>query len=352
MSRKLVDIFLDLVKIDSPSSFEKEAIKYTVKYLSKLGIYAEVDSGGNVFAYCYGKTKPVLLSAHLDTVEPGRGIKPQVNKHFIKSNGTTILGADNKANVAAILTACGEMLPSQRRSIEIVFSVKEETDGGINEFDINKLKSKEGLVADTAEPIGAIILAAPWIEDFEAGVFGKASHTSIPEEGINSIVVMTEAISKLKWGKVNSDTTTNVGVINGGYVTNTIPPFVEAKGEVRSYSRKHFENSGNRIESIFRKTANFRGAQINFNRHFYCSGYKFSPQSHHVVKISDIFKRLGIEPDFLSSFGGSDANFFNSKGVRVVNIGDGVVDAHTTKERIALKDLFRLKDIYSSYISI
>ena len=193
MNRNLIDTFLDLVSIDSPSTYEKDVIGYVLVRLKDMGMTVSIDEVGNIFAFSDRSGNPVLLCAHLDTVEPGRGVRPKISNGHIKSDGRTILGADNKAAVAAILLACEETPVIRRKNLEIIFSVREETSGGINEFDTTLIKSKTGLVADSGEPIGSIVLASPWIEDFEAGFFGREAHTSVPGEGINALIAEMSA---------------------------------------------------------------------------------------------------------------------------------------------------------------
>jgi len=339
MRDRLIQTFYNLVKIDSPSGGEEEIIKFVVKKLTDAGCKVYVDSGGNVLARCKGLGEPVLLSAHLDTVEPGRNIKPKIKNNSLVSDDTTILGADNKVAVASILDSLITVPANKRRSLEIILSVREETDGGINHVDFSELKSKEGLVADSGEPIGTVILASPWIEDFEIGVFGEAAHTSTPEEGINAISVAANAISNLKWGKINEVTTTNIGIINGGYVTNTVPPLVEIKGEIRSFSQESFKNAKSKIDKVFQSEAKILGAKASLNHLFYCKGYQIPKDSEIVQKLAGIYGKLKITPRLVSSFGGSDANVLRANGINAINIGDGVENPHTVEERVSVKSL-------------
>src|SRR3989344_7957314 len=134
MRDRLIQTFYNLVKIDSPSGGEEEIIKFVVKKLTDAGCKVYVDSAGNVLAKCKGRGEPVLLSAHLDTVEPGKSIKPKRKNGFLVSDNTTILGADNKAAVAVMLDSLSQVAEGGRRSVEVLFSVREETDGGVNQL--------------------------------------------------------------------------------------------------------------------------------------------------------------------------------------------------------------------------
>jgi len=264
MKNDLVELFLTLVKIDSPSGNETEVCKFIASYLEKMGIKSKTDKVGNLFACVSGKGEPVILGAHMDTVEPGCGIKPKIEKGIIKSDGTTILGADNKIAIACILAAITKVPKENRKSLELVFSVREETNSGINEFDFSLLRGKVGLVADRASFVGVIVLSSPWIENLTVDVIGKSTHAGSPEKGINALSLASEAISKLTWGRISSKTTANIGTIKGGSAMNTIPEKIELVGEVRSFSESQLVKQVKKIRSVFTKTVEGNGGKLIF----------------------------------------------------------------------------------------
>jgi tripeptide aminopeptidase len=347
----VVKTFLELVKIDSPSGEEDGVRECLVKKFNKLGISSEVDSAGNLFAKVNGRGQPLILSAHMDTVEPGRGVKPKIEKGTIKSDGTTILGADNKSTVAAIIVALEKVKKEKRHALEVVFSVREETDSGIEEFDMSKLNSKYGLIADRSSPLGSVVLASPWIENIDIKITGKTAHAGVPEKGVNALTTAAYAITSLMWGRVNETTTANIGIIEGGSAMNSIPGEVKLIGEVRSFSENDFEGQIGIIRKGFEKAVKTSGAKLEFGYSTYCSGYNYGKDSRGVRIAENALKKGGLTVSYEKSFSASDANAFSKNGVQVVNIGDATKDPHTVKERITVKDLERLTEVFINYIT-
>ncbi|HLE49487.1 MAG TPA: M20/M25/M40 family metallo-hydrolase [Patescibacteria group bacterium] len=350
MKKNLVETFIDLVKIDSPSGEEEKICVYIQKRLSAMGVKSQVDKSGNLFAKVDGVGVPVILSAHMDTVEPGKNIKPKIINGVIKSDGTTILGADNKIAIASIINALQQVNPNRRRSLEIVFSVREETDGGIADFDFSLLQGRTGILADKATDVGIIELASPWIENLEITINGLSAHSGSPEKGINALTVASNAITNLDWGRINDETTSNIGVISGGSVMNTIPEKVFLQGEVRSFSRKKLDNQIIKIKKTFESTTKKYAADLGFIANNYCNGYVFKKSDEYVDRVAGVMKSLGIKPKYEIAFGGSDANTFIKNGINLVNIGDGGRDPHTLKESVTIADLEKIAMIFTSYI--
>lgn len=348
---RLVNTFLQLTRIESPSGFETAVRDYVAQELEKLGINYQIDQAGNLFAHKPGQGEPVLLSAHLDTVSPCQDVQPQVSAGFIKGDGRNILGADNKASVAAIIEALEAVHNSETRPVELIFSVREETDGGLNEFDFSRIKSKTGLVADTELPIGSVVLAAPWITNLNITVTGKSAHSSTPEDGINALTIASKAINSLTWGLIDEFTTANMGYIDGGTGINTIPETIVLRGEVRSYKKALLTKNLQNIQDTFTKIATKLGGSATFSQKNYCAGYGFSPKSPEVITLADIYQKLGLNLQYHTSLGGSDANILNEQGIRVVNIGDGTLDIHTTRERISIDSLINLTKIFMAYLT-
>lgn len=288
------------------------------------------------------------MGAHLDTVEPGRGIKPQIKGEYIVSDGTTILGADNKATLAAILHAL-EITPKEKmRALELVFTVREETNGGINELDFSNIKSTRGIIADSVAPTGTIIEKAPFIEDVEIKIYGKAAHASVPETAVNALLAASKAISTVPLGHVNQTTIANIGLISGGHATNTIPDSIYLKGEIRSFSEDDFEKTKELVENHFRSVVGEHGATCEITHEFYGKGYTHNRND--MEDILDIYKRIEVKPEFVDSYGASDANIYVNRGIHTVNIGDGVENAHTIEERISINSLQKLSKFFESYI--
>lgn len=346
---KLIKTFLELVRIDSPSGEEADVARYIRDRLDKLGFDSEIDDIGNLFCRIDGRGDSVLLSCHMDTVEPGRGIDPVVEKGIIRSSGDTILGADNKVAVSAILETLTH-LNEGHRSLEIVFSVREETAGGINYFDHSKLRSKIGILPDKASPVGTIVTASPKIVDIKISIRGKSAHAALPDKGINALVPAIEALSKVDIGKVDKDTSVNFGTISGGNARNSVPGYVNIGGEVRGYGDSAVDAYADKIGSLFRSKVDEIGATLNFKATQAFNAYVYKQDDPSITRIVKAMAVCDIKPEFVRSFGGSDANTFVENGIRVVNVGDGSKDAHTVGESISVEELMRLAKLLDTYV--
>jgi tripeptide aminopeptidase len=347
----LVNNFLDLVRIDSPSGQEQEVASFLQQKLTHLNFRTEIDQAGNLFAANSHPGNPVLINAHMDTVEPGRGIKPQIKAGVITSDGTTILGADNKSALAAIITALEETDPEKVRPLEIIFSVREETDGGVSEFDFSKLKSRTGIVADRASRIGSIVLASPWIINLNIQITGRGAHSSLPESAINALNIASLAIIKTKWGRIDPQTTTNIGLITGGTAMNSIPENVVLVGEIRSFSQTKLNQVNEKIKSTFSEICGKFSAGLDYKSSLYCPGYKYGKKDNAVREIVKTFRSMGLTASYEIAFGASDANTMASKGISLIAVGDGCKDPHMVRESISVADLEKLKLLFLNYMT-
>lgn len=347
---QITKTFIDLVSIDSPSGEESLFAKYLINRLGKIGLKFTIDSAGNIYTRKLGAGEPVLICAHLDTVQPGRGIKAKVQQGILKSDGTTILGADNKAAIAAIISVLESAPLSQFRSFELLFTTGEETIGGVNHFDFRKIKARTGLIADHSASIGGIVMSAPGIVNLDIKIIGRPAHASHPESAVNALTIAAKAYSQIKWGRANRYTTTNIGLISAGSAMNTIPGDCHLVGEIRSFSPQLLKKTENQIGSVFERTAKLHQAGLDYKVGSYCQAY-IHKKSHPAVKqVLDIFDRLKITPYFEQAFGASDANALNSAGIAVVTIADGCRYPHTTREQISQQSLFQLAQIFSAYL--
>ncbi|KKP67868.1 MAG: hypothetical protein UR68_C0003G0055 [Candidatus Roizmanbacteria bacterium GW2011_GWA2_35_19] len=333
---KAVSKFIEMVQIDSPSGHEQGMIEYVKNWLNKLGLGFQVDSAGNILAKKIENSPPILFCAHMDTVEPGKNIKPFIKNDIIKSSGKTILGADNKAAIAALMAAVEESPNS--KSFELLFTVDEENGNGLSKFPFDWIKSKIGFTFDSIKPIGSIILRSPYICLFEVEFSGKASHSSTPEKGTNALIPAINALSEVKIGKLNNgETTINVGLINGGTGINIIPDKFTLKGEIRSYQKNLFEKHIEKIKFIFKK------GLLTFSG--FAPGYSHKISSDLVKQVIQMYKSLDLNPTPFTYSAVSDANILNSKGIKTINLGDGVKNAHTVKEYIAVNNLLNLQKV-------
>jgi len=365
--KRLVEGFMELVKISSISREERNLADFLIEKLEDLGLEVRVDqagekvksNSGNIIARLRGNMKkavPIMFSAHMDTVIPGKNIKPVCDGEKVVSRGKTILGADDKAAIAALLEAmhiikennmpCGD--------IEIVFSICEEIGlKGAKNLDISSLNARMAFVLDCGGQVGEIISAAPSQNSLEIIVYGKSSHAgSNPEEGINAIQVAGFALSRMQLGRIDEETTANIGIISGGKATNIVPDEVILEGEVRSRNEEKLEKYTKKLKQIAEATAReFKAkAKVRINKEYSC--YNLSTDSQ-VVKIAmKAAKDLGVEPILRPSGGGSDANVFNKKGFPAVDLAIGMEKVHTVDEYILVKNLKMTAGYILSIINI
>jgi len=351
--KRLIRNFMDLVRIDSPSKQEAAVVKRVKADLKKLGLKPVEDnagkkfggSAGNVFATLNGTVPgaPVIfLNAHLDTVSPGRGIKPRRRGGYIESDGTTILGADNKAGVAIILEVLRFIRENDvpRGDIKAVFTVSEEIGlYGAKYMRRKAISADFGLTLDGGE-IDEIINRAPSQDNISARIRGRAAHAGVhPEDGINAIKVASHAVSSMKLGRIDPETTANIGIIKGGVATNIIPDLVKLKGEARSHSIKKLARQVDHMKRKFSSACKKFGARLEMKR---TSAYRsfFVSGRDPLLKLAVKSARLaGIKPRVVATGGGSDANIFNAMGIPTIIIGTGADRVHTTKERVSVRQM-------------
>ncbi len=342
---RLVRTFLELVQIDSPSGDEEEIGRYLLQTLAELTQDVFMDEAGNIIARFPGDERaPVMLNAHMDTVGTDRGIKPVIRDGIIYSDGSTILGADDKSGIATILEVMRvlkEHPNMEHPPIEVVLTVGEERGLlGAQALDTSQLQSRRGLVLDSGGPIGTIVVAAPYQDKHHAIIIGRAAHAgSEPEKGISAVQVAAAAITAMRLGRVDEETTANVGVIQGGVATNIIPERVELWSEARSRDEAKLVAQTEHMVACLEEAAQSYGARVEVEVHRLYNGYRHSPSTPLVRWVAEAARALGIEPVYKEAGGGTDANIFNHKGIPSVVISTGQADVHTKNEHIAIEDM-------------
>lgn len=340
---RLLETFLTLVKIDSPSGEEAAIAGDLAARLRRLGLTVELDALHNLVARLPGQGAPILLAAHMDTVMPGRGIQPVLRDGVFYSDGTTILAADDKSGVAAILevlqTLVEHCLPHP--PIEVVITVREELAlEGARALDLSRLQARTGISLDCGGPAGSIVVAAPSQDSLFAVVHGKAAHAGArPEWGINAIAAAAEAIHNMKLGRIDPETTANIGIIKGGTARNTVPDRVELTGEARSHQLPKLDAQVAGMVEALQSAAQHHGATVDVEVTRAYTGYAFTESNLIVSKLMDACRAAGVEPNLVPSGGGSDANIYNAHGMEVVNTSSGMRGAHSTEEQLAISDL-------------
>ncbi|MFH1429389.1 MAG: M20/M25/M40 family metallo-hydrolase [Candidatus Margulisiibacteriota bacterium] len=345
--QRLINTFLELIQIDSESGNEATIRTVLIKKLSKLGLEFTTDKTGNLHGNLPGKIKgkALLFSAHMDTVKPGCGVKPVIKADKITSRGNTILGADDKSGIAVIL----EMLEIIKENkiltvpIKVLFTVSEEVGlKGSSTLKKNSINADYGFIMDTNGPIGTIITSAPSNDTFTAIVQGKAAHAGIePEKGVNAIVAASKAISKMKLGRIDSETTANISIIEGGKAINIVPQEVTIQGEARSRNEQKLIKQITHMKTTFETECSKMGAKVKFINTREYDAFNITPR-HELVKLCQkAAAGINIKAIVKSTGGGSDANHLNHLGIPAVVLSTGMAKVHTTDEFIKIPDMFK-----------
>jgi tripeptide aminopeptidase len=352
-------MFFDLVRIDSESGEEAETIRYVAR-LCKEALNAEclIDTYGNLIAKVPAKgcdrSESILLGAHADTVSPGKGIEPILEAGVIRSKGNTILGADNKAGIAEILEALRSA--DSHPSVEFVVTREEEVGHlGAKHLDISMIRSKKGFVFDSAN-LDTIIVGGPSNMFIDIKITGKAAHAGMqPEKGISAIKAASYAIAMLKEGWVNTDTTVNIGTINGGEVRNSVPEKVDIKAQCRSLTHQRCLDQSEVVRKVFETAALSVGADAKVHLNLAYKAMQV-PEDAAVVNLAKAaIAAIGVDPKLRVITGGSDASEYNEMGIQTVVLGTGARSEHTVDEHIYVEDMEKtvrlLKGIFHAAIS-
>jgi tripeptide aminopeptidase len=346
---RLLETFIDLVWIDNPSGEEAAIAAHVRGLLATLGLTVEEDSIHNLLARVPGEGEPLLLNAHMDSVAPCRGVRPVVADGVVRSGGDTVLGADDLAGVAAILEGVRATLSSgaPHRAAEILFTVQEEVGlRGAAAFDTTRLRAREGFTLDSGGDFGGITLGAPAQDSLHAVVIGRAAHAGVaPEQGINAIVVAGRALAAMPLGRIDHETTANIGIIRGGEATNIVPPQVELWGEARSHDQEKLVEQVRAVVAALENAARDHGASVRVEVTHKYDAYRLAESTPIVQRAVAVLRAMGAEPRFEISGGGSDVNVFARRGLSVANLSVGYRAIHSTEEHIAVADLSRAAEL-------
>lgn len=347
---RLLSTFLALVRIDSPSGHETAISAELAKRLHAVDMQVSVDDIGNVLGRWEGKIDSLLLSAHMDTVAPGIGIRPVVENGVVRTDGTTILGGDDKSGIAIILEVLTHLHEQGRRpTVEVAFSVREETGlQGIKAMDAQGFRSRQALVLDAGGPLNRIVYGAPVSDKFDAVVHGLAAHAgSNPEDGINAIAITAKAIANMPLGRIDHETTANIGLIQGGQAVNVVPDRVEVHGEARSHSVGKLDAQiATMRKALYDAATEHPVARLEVQVHRSYEAYRLKCDEPIIQRITEALQAMGdAPPQFHLTGGGSDANVLNARGITAVPVSTGMQSVHTTKERIAVSDMVRSAEL-------
>ena len=340
---RLVQTFTDLVRIDSPSGEEEAIAGHLVERLATLGFTVSRDAYGNVIATEDGES-PLLLSAHMDTVEPGRGIQPLIDGDRIHTDGSTILGGDCKAGLAVILESLESLAEdgTARRPVEIALTREEEIGlVGAKNLDFSMIRATEAIILDGEGPVNHVTSGSPTYLAFDIDITGRAAHAGVePEKGISAIQIAAEMIVQMRLGRLDEYTTFNIGAIQGGSVRNAVPEKANLAGETRSLDSGALERVHSYLLNILQDTSNrWTEATIASSIREEFAGYRLDESAAPVRRVMETLAKIGLTPELALSGGGTDGNVFQSRGLVAVVVGASMHDAHTVRESVLISEL-------------
>ena len=362
---RMVNEFMQLVRIDSLSGNERQMADALKEKLSALGYQpVEDDAGGktggntgNIICNVCGdkKVPAVLLMAHMDTVVPGIGKNPILEDGYIRTDGTTILGGDDAIGLECILEALRVLKEDNipHGDIQIAFTIAEEVGLlGAKNLDYSKIHAKYGIVLDGGGPIGCVAVKAPTQNRMNVVIKGKAAHAGMePEKGVSAIQIASEAISQMKLGRIDSETTANIGVIKGGLATNIVCDRVEIAAEARSRTQSKLDVQTAHMKECFEKAAAHFGGSIEFTASLEYEAFNIPEDSEIMMILKKAAADSTIELVPEATGGGSDTNVINGKGIQAVDISIGMDKVHSVEERVLVDDMVKAAGFLVSIIS-
>jgi tripeptide aminopeptidase len=360
---RLLRTFFELVQVDSETGEERAICDLLKAKFITLGCQVFEDDtteitghgAGNLFVHiaatpgCEAAPK-LLFTCHMDTVKPGNEIKPRLDDDgYLRSDGTTILASDDKAGIAALLEALLQIEEQQMAhgDIQLVITVGEESGlVGAKAVDPALLIADFGYAFDANGPVGEIIVAGPAQAKILAVIHGRAAHAGVnPEDGISAIQVASRAVSRMSLGRIDSETTANIGRFSGGGETNIVCDRIELFAEARSHSQVKLDKQLKAMENVLAETATEYGATSEFHAEIVYPGFAYD-EHHRVVQIAkQAASRIGRSPVLVKSGGGSDANIFNGHGIPTLNLAIGYEHIHTTKEQLLFAELIKTTEL-------
>jgi len=360
---RLKNLLIELIKIDSLSRKERDVAMRLKREMEELEATVEIDDAGekvgsnvgNLIGHFPGNktsARPLLLSAHMDTVVPGEGIVPVLDGDILRSDGTTVLGGDDKSGVAIICEVLRVVKENKLlcSDLDVVFTICEEAGLiGAKCLDPNRLRARTGLVLDS-DSVGFLFTKAPAANRMEFRIHGLEAHAGVcPEKGISAVKVTAEGVAHMRIGRIDHETTANIGVIEGGMAVNIVPNLVVLKGEARSHSSEKLEEQTQHMLRCLQEAA--AGHVLEFDGQRFSARIEakierdydrmdVSDQAPIVQLVQAAAKNLNVEIKTTATGGGCDANVLNQKGLEVANLSTGMRDIHTIKEWLDLKDLY------------
>ncbi|OZI11989.1 hypothetical protein CEW92_09065 [Bacillaceae bacterium SAS-127] len=364
---RLLNEFLELVQIDSETKNEATIAKVLKNKFEELGVHvyeddttAQTGHGAGNLICTLEATKdgvdPIYFTSHMDTVVPGVGVKPSIEDGYVVTDGTTILGADDKAGLAAMLELV-RVLKEQNYHhgmIQFIITVGEESGlVGAKALDRSLVKAKFGYALDSDGQVGNIIVAAPTQAKIKAEIYGKTAHAGVaPEKGVSAINIAAKAISNMPLGRIDDETTANIGRFEGGRATNIVCDYVHILAEARSLVSEKMEAQVKKMQEAFEKTAEEMNGRAKVDVEVMYPGFKYGEDDHVVEMAKQAAARIGRPSQLLTSGGGSDANVIAGFGIPTVNLAVGYEEIHTTSERMPIEELVKLAEMAVAIVAV
>ena len=366
--QRLLDEFFELVQIDSETGDERFIADHLIVKMEAFGFEViEDDSAGrtghgagNLIATLKGTAEgadPIYFTCHMDTVVPGQGIKPVLRDDgYIYSDGSTILGADDKAGIAALFEMARTLKESGKPHGDIQFIITAGEESGLvgaKAMDPSLLKAKYGFAVDSDGKVGGIVIAAPYQAKLWTTIHGKTAHAGIaPEKGVSAINIAAKAISAMSLGRIDEETTANIGRFEGGKATNIVCDEVHILAEARSIDQQKLDSQTEHMVRVFERTAALMGGKAETEVQVMYPGFRFGEEAEVVQTAMTAIRAIGRTPELMVSGGGSDGNIFNGAGVPTVTLSVGYEEIHTKNERMPVEELNKLAELLIEIVEV
>lgn len=351
-NKAMLERFLQYVQIDSETGSEGAMAERLAADFRAIGCEVTTDdvreaaqtNGFNVYATLPGDPalEPIMFSAHMDTVVPGNGVKPRVDPDgYVRSDGTTVLGGDDKAGIVAIMEAMKAAAQGAHRTVEAVITVREESGMyGAKNLDYSRIVSKNCIVLDSSGGPEKIITAAPGQNKIKAVITGRRAHAGLaPETGISAIQVAANAVAAMQLLRIDEETTCNIGTFNAVGPTNVVSETCTLELECRSRNNDKLEAHTKHLVGCLEAACEKFGAKLDCSVSTSYLGYSHDATHPLVARLADTVRAMGMEPVLAASGGGSDANIYGNNGIDAVNMGVGMEKVHTTDEQLCISDM-------------
>lgn len=365
---RLLNEFLELVQIDSETKNERDIANILTEKMTALGFtVVEDDSAersghgaGNLIATMAGTVKdadPIYFTCHMDTVVPGIGIKPKLKDDgYIYSDGTTILGADDKAGIAALFEMI-QVLKEEKVAhgdLQFIITAGEESGlAGAKAMDPSLITAKYGYAVDSDGKVGGIVTAAPYQAKVSVTIHGKTAHAGVaPEKGVSAINIASKSIANMSLGRIDEETTANIGSFYGGKATNIVCDEVTIIAEARSICEEKLAKQLEHMDVTFTTIAEEMGGKATIEIEHMYPGFSFTEEEKVVQTAIEAAKNVGRTPELLTSGGGSDGNVFNGAGIPTVTLSVGYEEIHTTNERMPVEELEKLTELLIEIVRV